>query len=117
MIYLKVFITGGLLCLIGQLLVDKTSLTPARILTSYVVSGVILTSVGIYQKIVDFGQCGATVPLLGFGYSMAKGTREAVLTDGFIGIFKGPLTAAAAGIAAAVFFSLIFTLFFKPRPK
>ena len=117
MIYLKVFITGGLLCLIGQLLVDKTGLTPARILTGYVVSGVILTSVGIYQKIVDFGQCGATVPLLGFGYSMAKGTREAVLTDGFIGIFKGPLTAAAAGFAAAPFFSLIFTLFLKRRPK
>ena len=115
--YLKAFLVGGLLCLIGQLLIDKTKLTPARILVSYVVLGVILGAVGIYEPIVEFAGAGATVPLTGFGNLLAKGVREAVTEDGFLGIFTGGLKAAAGGITAAVFAGLIAGLLFKPKDK
>lgn len=100
--YLQAFLVGGLLCLIGQILVDKTSLTPARILVSYVVAGVILGAVGLYEPIAEFGGAGATVPLTGFGYNLAKGVRQAVTEDGFLGIFTGGLKAAAGGITMAI---------------
>ena len=100
--YLKAFLVGGVLCVIGQLLIDKTKLTPARILVSYVVLGVLLGALGIYDKLVDFAGAGATVPLTGFGNTLAKGVRKAVEEKGVLGIFTGGLTAAAGGIAAAV---------------
>ena len=115
--YLKAFLVGGLLCLIGQLLIDKTKLTPARILVSYVVLGVTLGAVGVYEPIVEFAGAGATVPLTGFGNLLAKGVREAVTEDGFLGIFTGGLKAAAGGITAAVFAGLIAGLLFKPKDK
>ena len=115
--YLWAFLVGGALCVVGQILIDKTKLTPARILVSYVVAGVLLGAVGLYPKLVDFAGAGATVPLTGFGNTLAKGVREAVLRDGFIGIFTGGLTAAAAGISAAVVFGLLAGLIFKPKDK
>ena len=115
--YIKAFLVGGLFCLIGQILIDKTKLTPARILVSYVVAGVFLGAVGLYKPIVDFGGAGATVPLTGFGYNLAKGVREAVLEDGFLGIFTGGLKACAGGIAAAIFAGLLASLIFKARDK
>lgn len=115
--YLWAFIIGGALCVIGQILIDKTSLTPARILVSYVVAGVLLGAVGLYPKLVDFAGAGATVPLTGFGNTLAKGVREAVQRDGFLGVFTGGLTAAAAGICAAVVFGLLAGLIFKPKDK
>lgn len=115
--YVKAFLVGGLLCLIGQLLIDRTKLTPARILVGYVVTGVILSGAGIYQKLVDFGGAGATVPLTGFGYTIAKGVKSAVSKDGFIGIFTGGLKASAGGIAAAIVFALIMSLIFKAKDK
>ena len=115
--YIKAFIIGGLLCLIGQILIDKTKLTPARILVSYVVIGVLLGGLGLYEKLVDFAGAGATVPLTGFGYSLAKGVKEAVDQSGFIGIFTGGLKATAGGIAAAVFAGLLASLIFIPRDK
>lgn len=115
--YLKAFLVGGALCLIGQILIDKTKLTPARILVSYVVIGVILGAVGIYEPLVEFAGAGATVPLTGFGYNLAKGVREAVREDGFLGIFTGGLKACSGGIAAAVFFGLLAGLIFKPKDK
>ena len=115
--YLKAFIVGGILCLIGQLLMDKTKLTPARILVSYVVAGVILSASGIYQKIVDFSGAGATVPLTGFGHTIAKGVKEAVTKDGFLGIFSGGLSASAGGITAAILFGLIMSFVFRARDK
>ena len=114
---LKAFAVGGALCLIGQLLIDFTKLTPARILTSYVVIGVILTGVGLYAPLVDFAGAGATVPLTGFGYSLATGVKEAVNEYGLMGALMGGLTATSAGIAAALFFSLIAALIFKPDQK
>ena len=114
---LKAFLVGGFLCLIGQILIDKTKLTPARILVSYVVIGVFLGAVGIYEPLADFAGAGATVPLTGFGYNLAKGVREAVREDGFLGIFTGGLKACAGGIAAAVFFGLLAGLIFKPKDK
>ena len=108
---------GGLICLFGQILIDKTKLTPARILTGYVVTGIILTAVGIYEPVVEYAGAGATVPLLGFGYAMAKGVEKAVAADGLIGVFTGGLSSAAGGIAAAVFFSLIAAFIFKPKTK
>ena len=114
---LKAFAVGGALCLIGQLLIDFTKLTPARILTAYVVIGVILTGVGLYAPLVDFAGAGATVPLTGFGYSLANGVKEAVKEYGLIGALMGGLTATSAGIAAALFFSLIAALIFKPDQK
>lgn len=103
--------------MIGQLLIDRTKLTPARILTGYVVCGVILGAVGVYQHIVDFAGAGATVPLTGFGFNLAKGVKQAVQEDGWIGIFTGGLTASSGGIAAAVFFALLAAAIFKPKDK
>lgn len=115
--YLKAFLVGGLLCLIGQVLIDTTRLTPARILTAYVVAGVALGGVGVYEAVVEFGGAGATVPLTGFGYSLAKGVREAVDRDGLLGALTGGFQAAAGGVAAAVFFGFLAALFFKPKDK
>lgn len=117
MMYLKVFLVGGALCAIGQALIDYTKLTPARILVSYVVAGVILGGLGIYQPLVDFAGAGATVPLTGFGWLLSKGVKEAVSEKGLLGILSGGLTATSAGIAAAVFFGLVFALIFKPKDK
>lgn len=114
---LKAFLVGGALCGVGQLLIDFTKLTPARILTGYVVAGVVLGGMGIYPMLVDFAGAGASVPLLGFGSLLAKGVREAVQADGLIGVLTGGLTAASAGIASALFFSLCCALVFKPREK
>lgn len=115
--YLKAFVLGGALCAIGQLLMDKTKLTPARILVCYVVAGVILGGLGIYKPLVDWGGAGATIPLTGFGYNLAKGVKEAVLQDGLLGALTGGLKAAAGGITAAVFFGLLAALIFKPKDK
>ena len=115
--YLKAFVAGGLLCVIGQILIDKTKLTPARILVSYVVMGVFLAAVGIYEPFAEFAGAGATVPLTGFGYNLAKGVKEAVQEDGFLGIFTGGLKACAGGITVAVFAELLASLIFKPRDK
>ena len=115
--YLYAFLVGGTLCLIGQLLIDRTSLTPARILTGYVVAGVILSAVGLYGPLADFAGAGASVPLAGFGHLMAQGVRDAVDADGAIGILTGALTAAAAGIAAAIVLSLFAGLLAKPKEK
>ena len=115
--YLKAFLVGGLLCLIGQILIDKTKLTPARILVSYVVIGVILGGTGIYQSIAEFAGAGASVPLTGFGNTLAKGVKEAVDSQGFLGIFTGGLKAAAGGITAAIFAGLLASLLFKARDK
>ena len=115
--YLNAFWVGGLLCAIGQILIDKTKLTPARILVIYVCVGALLTALGLYQPIVDYAGTGATVPISGFGYSLAKGVMEAVDKDGFIGIFTGGITATAAGITAAVTFGFIFAILGKPKEK
>ena len=115
--YAKAFLVGGLLCLIGQLLIDKTKLTPARILVSYVVIGVLLGALGIYEPIAEFGGAGATVPLTGFGYNLAKGVKEAVSQQGFLGIFTGGMKACAAGIAVAIFAGLLAALIFRPKDK
>ena len=113
----KAFLIGGALCLIGQILIDKTKLTPARILVSYVVIGVILGAVGIYKPFAEFAGAGATVPLTGFGYTLAKGVKEAVQEKGFLGIFAGGLKAAAGGITAAIVMGLLTSLIFKPKDK
>ncbi|MBQ7107499.1 MAG: stage V sporulation protein AE [Clostridia bacterium] len=110
---IKAFIVGGVFCVIGQILIDRTKLTPARILVGYVVSGVILTAVGIYDYLVDFAGAGATVPLTGFGYSLAKGVEKAVTDYGLIGALSGGLSATSAGIAAAIFFGLLAALVSK----
>ncbi len=115
--YLKVFAVGGILCAIGQLLIDKTKLTPARILTAYVVAGVILGAVGLYQPLADWAGAGASVPLTGFGNALAKGVKQAVEKDVLLGVFTGGFTASAAGICAAVFFGIIVALLFKPKEK
>ncbi len=115
--YGKAFLVGGLLCLIGQILIDKTKLTPARILVSYVVLGVLLGALGLYQPLVEFAGAGASVPLLGFGNTLAKGVKEAVQSDGFLGIFTGGLKATAGGITAAIFFGLLVSLLFKAKDK
>ena len=115
--YGRAFLCGGALCLIGQVLIDKTKLTPARILVAYVVAGVVLGGLGIYQYIADFGGAGATVPLTGFGWLLAKGAAKAVAEQGALGALTGGVTAAAGGIAAAVFFGLLAALIFKPKPK
>lgn len=115
--YLKAFAVGGLLCVIGQLLVDYTKLTPARILTLYVVAGVILGALGVYQPLVDWAGAGASIPLTGFGNTLAKGVKEAVAEKGLLGAFTGGFTAAAGGICAAVFFALLAALIFKPKDK
>ena len=115
--YVKAFLIGGLLCLIGQVLIDKTKLTPARILVCYVVLGVLLGAIGAYGPLVDFAGAGATVPLTGFGNNLAKGVKEAVDKDGFLGIFTGGLAASAGGIAAAITAGLIASLVFKAKDK
>lgn len=115
--YLKAFLVGGILCLIGQLLIDKTKLTPARILVSYVVIGVLLGAVGIYRPLVDFAGAGATVPLTGFGYNLAKGVREAVIQDGFLGALTGGLKATAGGITTAIIAGLLASIIFRAKDK
>lgn len=115
--YLQAFLCGGLLCAIGQLLIDRTQLTPARILTGYVVAGVFLQAVGIYQAVVDWGGAGATVPLLGFGYALAKGAAQAVAEQGVLGVVTGGLRATAGGITAAVLMGLLAALIARPGYK
>ena len=115
--YGRAFLCGGLFCLIGQLLVDKTKLTPARILVTYVVSGVVLGGLGLYKYVVEFGGAGATVPLTGFGYLLARGVAKAVEEQGVLGVLTGGITAAAGGITAAIFFSWLAALIFRPTPK
>lgn len=115
--YMKAFLVGGILCLIGQILIDKTKLTPARILVSYVVAGVFLTAIGVYEPIVEFAGAGATVPLTGFGYTLANGVKEAVESDGFLGVFIGGLKATAGGIAAAIISGILASLIFKAKDK
>ena len=115
--YLKAFAVGGIICLIGQLLIDRTKLTPARILVGFVVAGVILSAFGLYQPIVDFAGAGATVPLSGFGHLIAKGVHSAVAEDGLIGALSGGPCPSAAGITASVFFGLIAALLFNPKDK
>ena len=114
---LKCFITGGLICVIGQILIDKTKLTSARILVLFVTTGAILGGLGIYQYLVDFAGAGATVPLTGFGYTLAKGAIKGVKEYGLIGAFTGGITASAGGIAAAIFFGFIASLISKPKMK
>ena len=115
--YFKAFAIGGMLCLIGQVLIDFTKLTSARILTSYVLSGILLGAIGVYQPLADWAGCGATVPLTGFGNVIAQGMKKAVAEKGFLGIFTGGFTSAAAGLCAAVFFGVIVALIFKSKDK
>lgn len=114
---LRAFLCGGVLCLIGQILIDKTSLTPAKILTLYVVSGVVLGAVGLYDPIVRWGGSGATVPLTGFGYALAREVYAAVARDGLLGAMTGGITAAAGGITAAIFFGWLVALVFSPKER
>lgn len=115
--YLRAFFVGGALCLIGQILIDKTRLTPARILVSYVVIGVLLGGIGFYKPLVDFAGAGATVPLTGFGYTLSKGVKDAVNQDGFVGILTGGLKATAGGITAAIIVGLLVGIIFKAKDK
>ncbi|MBO5059665.1 MAG: stage V sporulation protein AE [Clostridia bacterium] len=115
--YFKAFVVGGLICVVGQILIDKTKLTPARILVTFVVLGVVLQLFGLYQPLVDFAKAGATVPLTGFGYNLCKGMEKAVSENGFMGIFTGAFTAGAAGLCAAVVFGFLAAVIFKPKPK
>ncbi len=115
--YIYAFLIGGLLCAIGQILIDYTKLTPARILVAYVVAGVFLGAVGVYKPLVDFAGGGATVPLTGFGYLLSDGVKKAIDENGFIGIFTGALSSGAAGITAAMIFALIAALIFKSKNK
>lgn len=115
--YVWCFLCGGLLCLIGQVLIDLTKLTPARILTGYVVGGVLLQALGLYQPLVDWAGAGATVPLTGFGYSLANGVAKAVEEQGLLGVLTGGLSATAGGIAAAVVFGLLAAILCKPKEK
>lgn len=117
MMLLKCFVTGGIICIIGQILIDKTKLTPARILVIFVTTGAVLGGLGIYQHLVDFAGAGATVPLTGFGYNLAKGAIEGVQQSGLVGAFTGGVKAAAGGIAAAVFFGYLASLISKPKMK
>ena len=115
--YLKAFFVGGLLCLIGQILIDKTKLTPARILVSYVVAGLLLSAVGLYEPLAEWAGAGASVPLTGFGHTLAKGVREAVQNEGFLGVLLGGMKSCAAGIGAAIFFGFIASLLFRSKDK
>lgn len=115
--FLKVFVVGGLICVVAQILIDKTKLTPAKILVIFVTAGVILTAVGLYEPLVEFAGSGATVPLSGFGYTLAKGVEKAVNENGWIGALTGGFTACAAGVAAAIFFGYIASLVAKSRDK
>lgn len=115
--YINAFWVGGLICVIGQILIDKTKLTPARILVSFVIAGVVLGALGIYRPIVEFAGAGATVPLCGFGYTMTEGVKRAVFNDGCVGILSGGLASTSAGISAAIVFGYIFSLITKQRDK
>ncbi len=115
--YLRAFLVGGIICVIGQIVMDKTKLTPAHVLVVFVTSGVILTAIGIYEPIEKFGGAGATVPLPGFGFALAKGVIEAVKTDGIIGAFTGGVSAGAGGVAAATFFGYLMAVVFTPKTK
>ncbi len=115
--YFNAFLCGGVLCAIGQVMIDKTQLTPARILTGYVVAGVVLSAVGLYEPLAQWGGAGATVPLTGFGHLLARGVRRAVDVDGWLGVLTGGLTAAAGGVAAAVFFAAVMAAVCKPNSK
>lgn len=115
--YLKAFLVGGLICAIGQVLIDRTKLTPARILTAFVVAGVALGGLGLYEPVAEFSGAGASVPLTGFGYLLAKGVREAVNEKGFLGVFTGGLTACAGGIAAAMVFGVVMAALFRAKSK
>ena len=115
--YLYAFLVGGLICAIAQVLIDKTALTPARIVVIFVTAGVVLTALGVYEPLVEFAGAGATVPLTGFGYSLARGVKSAVASSGLLGAFTGGVSSAAGGIAAAVVFGWFFALIFKPKVK
>lgn len=115
--YIWAFVVGGLFCVVAQVLIDKTKLTPARILVIYVMAGVLLTGIGLYEPLVDLAGCGATVPLTGFGYSLAKGVEKAIEERGAVGILTGGLTATSAGIAAAIVFAWFAAICFKGKPK
>lgn len=115
--YLNAFLCGGLLCAIGQILIDKTKLTPARILTGYVAAGVLLSALGLYQPLADWGGAGATVPLTGFGHALAKGVKTAVAEQGWLGVLTGGISATAGGISAAVVSAVLMALLFKPGSK
>ena len=115
MMYIKVFIVGGLLCVIAQILIDKTNLTPARILVTYVVSGAVLTAIGVYEPLVKFAGAGATVPLTGFGYSLAMGVKKAVAENGLFGAITGGLTATSGGIATAIIMGVVCAVIFKAK--
>lgn len=115
--YIKAFFVGGLICIIGQILIDKTNLTPAKILVSFVVAGVFLGAIGLYQPLVEWAGAGASIPLTGFGNVLAQGIKKAVAEKGLLGIMTGGLTAAAAGICASIFFGYLVALIFKPREK
>lgn len=115
--YLKAFIVGGIFCVIAQILIDKTRLTPARILVSYVIAGVILNAIGIYEPLIKFAGCGATVPLTGFGNLLANGTKHAVTESGLIGALTGGISAASGGITAALTFGFLTAVIFKSKPK
>ena len=117
MMLLKAFLVGGALCAVGQIIIDKTRLTPARMLSGYVVAGVLLSALGLYQQLADFAGAGASVPLTGFGHLMAKGVREAVAADGWLGVFTGGFHAGAGGVAAAVLFALLFAMLFRAKAK
>lgn len=115
--YIMAFLIGGIFCVIGQLLIDLTKLTPARILVIYVVAGTVLTVFGLYQPLVDIAGCGATIPLTGFGYSLGKGVIEGINQKGLLGVFTGGLTATSGGIAAAIFFGFLVALIFKSKER
>ena len=117
MIYLKAFFIGGIICVVGQILIDNTKLTAGRILVGFVVSGVVLSAMGLYQPLVDFAGAGATVPLTGFGYTLVEGTKKAVQEQGFIGALSGPLTACASGVTAALLSGLVVSFFTEPKSK
>lgn len=117
MIFLKAFVVGGLICAVGQILIDKTKLTPGRILVLYVVTGVFLGATGLFEPLEKFAECGATVPLLGFGAALVKGTKEIIDTDGAVGIITGPLSSGSGGITAAMLSGLVMSVITKPRIK
>ncbi len=117
MIFLKAFLVGGAICAVGQLLMDCTKLTPARILVLFVVAGVVLGALGLYQPLADFAGCGATVPLTGFGNLLAQGTKDAIREDGLLGVLTGPLTAGSAGISAAMLSGLVVSMIARPKSK
>lgn len=117
MIFLKAFLVGGAICAVGQLLMDCTKLTPARILVLFVVAGVVLGALGLYQPLADFAGCGATVPLTGFGNLLAQGTKDAIREDGLLGVLTGPFSAGSAGISAAMLSGLVVSLIARPKSK